>query len=58
MFDDLRTDGSSIDIGAFERQPISLLVDNRVDENDGDSSVGDFSLREAVDVANANREAR
>ena len=57
VFDDLGTNGSSIDIGAFERQVISLnlLVDNRIDENDGDFSVGDLSLREAVDLANANQ---
>ena len=32
----------------------SLLVDNPVDESDGDFSLGDFSLREAVQVANNN----
>jgi predicted outer membrane repeat protein len=42
--------GGRIDIGAFEAQ--SLIVDTLVDENDGDYSEGDFSLREAIDLAN------
>ncbi|MDZ4659144.1 MAG: choice-of-anchor Q domain-containing protein [Bythopirellula sp.] len=39
-----------IDIGAYEAQ--SLIVDTLVDENDGDYSPGDFSLREAIALAN------
>ena len=47
--------GSSPDIGAFEVQendggevPIDLVVSTLVDENDGDFSAGDLSLREAI----------
>ena len=45
-----RVFGSAIDIGAFEAQ--SLVVDTFADENDGDYSAGDFSLREAIELAN------
>jgi hypothetical protein len=45
-----RVFGGRIDIGAFEAQ--SLIVDTLVDENDGDYSHGDFSLREAIELAN------
>ncbi len=48
---------TTVDMGAFERAPLpvaSLLVDNPTDESDGDFSVGDVSLREAVELANAN----
>lgn len=45
-----RVFGDRIDIGAFEAQ--SLIVDTLVDENDGDYSHGDFSLREAIALAN------
>ena len=48
----MRQNGT-IDIGAFEIQPQSLIVDTLVDENDGDYSSGDLSLREAIDIANA-----
>src|SRR5690606_32889881 len=44
------------DIGAFELQTVTshtLVVDNPIDENDGDTSVGDLSLREAVQLANS-----
>jgi hypothetical protein len=49
--------GARIDMGAYERQPgevFTLVVDTLVDENDGDYSAGDFSLREAIAIANAN----
>ena len=45
---------SRIDIGAYERQTIAgsnLVVDTLVDENDGDYSLGDRSLREVIGVA-------
>lgn len=42
-----------IDIGAFERQPLTIVVDTEVDENDGDHSAGDLSLREAIEITNA-----
>jgi CSLREA domain-containing protein len=45
-----RVFGAAIDIGAFEAQ--SLIVDTLADELDDDYSAGDFSLREAVDLAN------
>ncbi|MCA9232087.1 MAG: hypothetical protein KDA57_15670 [Planctomycetales bacterium] len=43
-----------IDIGAVESGPLSLVVDTLVDESDGDYSTNDLSLREAVELANAN----
>jgi CSLREA domain-containing protein len=49
--------GARIDIGAYERQTLaglSLVVDEVIDENDGDYSVGDLSLREAIGLANGN----
>ena len=52
-----RTVGGSTDIGAFEVQdgganPIELVVSTTEDENDGDFSQGDLSLREAIALAN------
>ncbi len=49
-----RVFGGRIDIGAFERQsaPGPLVVDTLVDESDADYSTGDFSLREAIELAN------
>ncbi len=44
-----------IDIGAFEYQAASdlnLVVDTLVDESDGDYSLGDLSLREAILLTN------
>ncbi len=43
--------GGVVDIGAFEQQP--LLVDNNGTENDGDFRDTQFSLVEAIAVANA-----
>ena len=49
--------GQRIDIGATERQTLlgfnQLVVDTTVDEDDGDFSAGDLSLREAVALANS-----
>jgi predicted outer membrane repeat protein len=39
-------------MGAYEYQAYTLVVDTLVDENDGDYSPGDFSLREALAIAN------
>ena len=53
--DDSSRTGSAVDIGAFERQVpagFPLVVDNPVDESDGDFSQGDLSLREAIELAN------
>ena len=43
-----------IDMGAYERQPAPIVVDMTVDEDDGDVTAGDLSLREAIALANAN----
>ena len=49
-----RNDGNGVDIGAFERQSLNLVVDTLSDENDGDYFEGALSLREAIELANAN----
>ena len=49
-----RVSGGRIDLGAYEAQTLSLVVDSLVDENDEDHSVGDLSLREAVILTNQN----
>ena len=58
VFDGDGAGGARIDIGAFEKQnpgtPQSFVVDTLADEVDGDYSAGDFSLREAIGLANAN----
>ncbi len=43
-----------IDIGAYELQPTVLIVDSLTDVNDGDYSEDNFSLREAIAIANEN----
>jgi CSLREA domain-containing protein len=52
----VRTIGDATDIGAVEQQdfgiPMTFVVDTLADENDGDYSAGDLSLREAVGLAN------
>ncbi len=53
----LRNAGGGADIGAFERQTVAglnLVVDTTADENDGDYTAGDLSLREAIGLANGN----
>ncbi|MEM8677496.1 MAG: choice-of-anchor Q domain-containing protein [Cyanobacteria bacterium P01_G01_bin.67] len=58
-----RTVGAGTDIGAFEVQdgdggnPTELVVSTLEDENDGDFSAGDLSLREAIILANQNEGA-
>jgi hypothetical protein len=42
------------DVGAYELQGLTLKVDSPSDENDGITSAGNFSLREAVQLANEN----
>ncbi|MEM6777462.1 MAG: ELWxxDGT repeat protein, partial [Planctomycetota bacterium] len=44
----------TVDIGSVELQePVQLIVSTLVDENDGDYSPGDLSLREAIALATA-----
>ena len=46
---------TTVDMGAYERQTVaglSLIVDTNQDENDGNYSAGDLSLREAIGLAN------
>ena len=50
----VRIFGGTVDLGAFETQPVSLVVDTDVDEADGDEGPGDLSLREAINRTNAN----
>ena len=45
-----RPQGGTCDIGAHE--VVNYIVDTLVDENDGDYSTNDFSLREAITLAN------
>jgi CSLREA domain-containing protein len=52
----VRNFGGGVDMGAVERQvqdlrPV-LVVDNALDELDGDYTLGDLSLREAILIAN------
>ncbi|QDT00818.1 choice-of-anchor Q domain-containing protein [Adhaeretor mobilis] len=56
VFDDPAV-GTGQDMGAYERQNLPgthIVVDTFMDENDGDYSAGDLSLREAVELANSN----
>lgn len=46
-----RVSGRRIDMGAFEA--LTLYVDTAIDEDDGDHSWRDLSLREAIGIANA-----
>ena len=51
----VRVFGGRMDAGAYERQTVTgqnLVVDTAADEYDGDFSAGNFSLREAIGVAN------
>ncbi|MCI0742561.1 MAG: hypothetical protein L0Y72_26305 [Gemmataceae bacterium] len=46
--------GSAVDIGAYEAQTLSLLVDVGVDISNDNFRAGDLSLREAVELSNKN----
>lgn len=46
--------GTAVDIGSYQRQTLSLMVDNATDAADGDYSSGHLSLREAVALSNVN----
>ena len=50
----VRIYGAAVDVGAYEAQTLSLVVDTAEDESDGDFSAGDLSLREAIELTNAN----
>jgi hypothetical protein len=54
IFDGNGDGTKQIDIGAYELQGVSLVVSNAADENDGIYSFGNLSLREAIQLANAN----
>lgn len=49
-----RSFGAAVDIGAFEVQSLSFVVDTATDEEDGNYNTGDLSLREAIGLANMN----
>jgi predicted outer membrane repeat protein len=49
-----RQAGLRADAGAYEVQRMVLFVSSLSDENDGDTSFGNFSLREAIELANKN----
>ncbi len=48
------TRGTIVDVGAFQRQSLSLIVDTTSDVHNNEYGVGDLSLREAIAAANAN----
>ncbi len=50
----LRENGGGIDIGAFEVQTISLVVDSSTDTDDGFYGAGQLALREALIITNGN----
>jgi len=54
VFDGLQDTKDRIDIGAYELQSNTFIVDSPIDENDGDTTLGNFSLREAIEASNAN----
>jgi predicted outer membrane repeat protein len=54
VFDGDTTPGKRMDIGAGELQGVTLIVSTNIDENDGIYSYGNLSLREAIELANAN----
>ncbi len=50
------TDTQLVRVSINDLDALNLVVDNVVDESDGDYSVGDLSLREAIELTNAYRE--
>lgn len=50
----VRSSGDAPDIGAYERQALSLVVDTTASDDDGNLSAGNLSIREAILAANAN----
>ncbi len=53
VFDGDVSGTARIDIGAYELQETTYRVDSPFDENDGNFTPGNFSLREAIEVANS-----
>lgn len=49
-----RSFGSGIDIGAYERQSLTLVVSVLTDTENGNTADNDLSLREAISITNAN----
>jgi hypothetical protein len=54
VFDVPGVPGTGIDIGSYELQGATFTVDSASDDNDGDFSMGMFTLREAIELANEN----
>lgn len=54
VFDGVQDTKDRIDIGAYELQGTTFVVDSPFDEDDGIISLGNLSLREAVELSNAN----
>ncbi|MBX3434589.1 MAG: hypothetical protein KF847_14820 [Pirellulales bacterium] len=54
VFDGNQDGTARIDVGAYELQGLTFVVDTTVDENDGNYSVGNLSLREAIELSNIN----
>jgi predicted outer membrane repeat protein len=54
VFDGNQDGLAQADVGAYELQGLTLKVDNNLDENDGNFAAFNFSLREAVQLANDN----
>lgn len=45
---------TTVDIGAYQRQSLAMVVDITADESDGNFAAGDLSLREAIEAAGPN----
>ena len=54
VFDGVQDTKDRIDIGAYELQGTTFVVDTPIDEDNGIISLGNLSLREAIDLSNAN----
>ncbi|MCA9234282.1 MAG: hypothetical protein KDA44_02365 [Planctomycetales bacterium] len=54
VFDGDQDGTAVIDVGAYELQGVTYVVDTPLDENDGNIGVGFLSLREAIELANIN----
>jgi len=54
VFDGVQDTKDRIDIGAYELQGTTFVVNSPIDENDGNISAGNLSLREAVELSNDN----